>query len=271
MPKPIHLICLLLFPLATPAQELFTYSEPASNMAAKSIGLRLENTLMRDGVSGNYEYQLLPSVMWGISKKLMVHVEGFFSNRNNSLAAEGGSVYAKYRLYSQDEVHSHFRMAALAKAAYNTSDILQPAIDLNGHNSGYELGLVATKLVNKVAVSAGSSWFHATDNGQSNKYPYKDAMRNAMGYNLVVGTLLLPKEYTSYDQVNVNAMMEFQGQANIQTGDSYIDLAPSLQFIFLSRMRLDFGYRFPLYDNLGRTARKGFLLRFEYSFFNVFK
>ena len=253
------------------AQELFTWSEPASNMAAKSIGVRANNILMNKKGSGKYNYHLLPEIMWGISKKVMMHAEVFLSNRNNGLAAEGGSLYFKYRFFSQDEVHSHFRLAAYARAAVNNSDVHQEAIDFNGHNSGYEAGVVATKLLNKVAVSAGSSFVHAADNANNNKFNYGNAGRNALAYNAAVGKLMLPKEYVSYNQLNINLMLEILGQANLVTGTTFLDLAPSIQFIIKSRMRIDGSYRFPIVEDLKRSASTGFLLRMEYNIFNAYK
>ncbi len=252
------------------AQELFVFTEPASNMAAKSIGLRLNNYLMRE--PGINNYHLLPEVMIGVSKKIMLHGELFFSNRDNIFKYEGGSVYAKYRFYSLDEVHSHFRMAAYGRLSFNNSDIHQPAIDFFGHSSGYEAGLIATKLINKVAISAGSAVLRANDNSfGKEKFPYSNGSRNAISYSLSIGRLMLPKEYNSYDQVNVNMMCEFLGQTNTATGKTFVDIAPSVQFIFNSRMRFDLGYRYPLVSTLYRTAPKGAILRLEYNIFNAFK
>lgn len=253
------------------AQELFTWSEPASNMPAKSIGLRATNTLMRESSTNNYNYHLLPEVMVGISGKLMFHVEVFFSSRDNGLSAEGAALYVKYRFLSQDEVHSHFRMALYARGSYNNSDIHQPAIDMNGHNSGYEAGFIATKLVNKVAVSVGAGYLHAVNNGNGNKIYAENKYRNAVNYNLSIGKLMLPKEYKSYEQTNLNLMLEMLGQTNMGNGKTFLDLAPTIQFIFLSKMRIDAGYRFALLKDLERTTPGGFLLRFEYNIFSAFK
>lgn len=251
------------------AQELFVFTEPASNMAAKSVGLRLNNYLMKENKTGKYNYHLLPELMLGVSKKIMLHGEMFLSNRDNKFSAEGGSMYLKYRFFSIDEVHSHFRMAAFGRYSYNNSGIHQAAIDFFGHNSGYEAGLVATKLVNKIAVSAGSSFAHALDNGVE-KFPYAAKERNAVNYTLSVGKLMLPKEYISYNQTNLNLMCELLGQTNLGNNKTYLDLAPAAQFIFKSRIRLDIGYRFPLIDNLYRTAGNGFVFKLEYNFFNAF-
>ena len=254
---------------AVTAQELFVFTEPASNMAAKSIALRMDNYLMHDINTKKTNYHLIPNLMWGVSKKLMIHAEAFFSDRNQNFVSEGGGIYAKYRFYSADDVHKHFRMAAFGKYSFNNSDIHQHAIDLNGHNSGYEGGLVATQLLNKVALSATASFLHATDNGKE-KFGYADKSRNAVNYTLSVGKLMLPKEYTSFKQVNVNLMVELLGQTNLNGGSSFLDVAPAVQFIFLSRIRFDAGYRYSLITNLSRTSPDGVLLRLEYNIFNVY-
>ena len=252
------------------SQELFVYTEPASNMAAKSIGIRLNNSLMKETGTDTYNYHLIPEVMLGVSKNIMVHAEAFLSNRNNSLVAEGGALYLKYRFYSKDDVHSHFRMAAYAKGSFNNSDIHQAAIDLNGHNTGIETGLIATQLINKIALSAGTAYLYASDNSNGNKFIYGNENRKAINYNFSVGKLMLPKEYTSYTQTNLNLMMEVLGQTNLHTGKSFVDLAPSIQFIFLSRYRLDFGYRFAVVKDLFRTAPGGGFVRLEYNIFNAY-
>lgn len=82
---------------------------------------------------------------------------------------------------------------------------------------------------------------------------------------------MLPKEYDNYEQLNMNWMIEFLGQTNLESGDSYIDMAPSLQFIIKSRFRIDLGYRFPLVNQLNRPASRFFLFRLEYNIFNAFK
>ena len=259
------------------AQELFTYTEPASNMAKGTLGFRLNSTLMKDEVELENNLQIIPEVMLGISKKWMIHLEGFLSDRglvtdrNNTLIAEGGSLYLKYRFYSIDEVHSHFRMAAFSRISINNSDVHQEAIDLNGHNSGYEMGFVATKLQHKIALSASLSLLHALDNKNEIDYRFPSKNRDAINYTFSLGKLLLPKTYKDYNQTNMNGMLEILCQTNINTGKTYVDAAPVLQFIFLSKMRADISYRFPLSNDLYRSASKGFLLRLEYNVFNAIK
>ena len=252
------------------SQELFAYTEPASNMAVKSIGVRTNNYLLRENATGNYHYSGAVELMYGVSKKLMIHGETFFGNEPKQFRIDGASVYAKYRFYAEDEVHSHFRMALTGKLSGVSTEVSQAAIDLAGKNSGAEFGIIATKLMHKTALSAGISFVHAFNDKTDNKF-ITSGNGNALNYNLSLGQLFLPKEYTDYKQTNLNGMLEFLGQTNTRSGNTYIDLAPSLQLIFFSKVRLDAGYRFPVVHSLSRSADRGFLLRVEYNFFNAFK
>lgn len=266
-----YLLLCLLSPLFSKAQELFVYTEPASNMAAKSIGVRIDQSLVKDlhKGKGQTSYHLVPRVMWGISRKFMFHANAFTSNMDGRFNISGGSFYLKYRFLSSDDIHKHFRLAAYGQYSFNNSRIHEYSINLDGHNSGYEGGLIATKLVNKLALSASVSWMYASDNGKQ-KFRFGNQLRNAMGYSLSTGLLVLPKEYTSYRQTNLNLMVEFLGQVNAHNGYGWFDIAPSLQLIFNSRARLDFGYRIPLVKKLLRYSAEGALLRLEYNFYNIF-
>jgi hypothetical protein len=252
------------------AQELFVFTEPASNMPAKSIGFRDMNAFMYER-DGKLNYHNMPELMWGINKKWMVHVQGFISNRQEGgFQTEGGSLYAKYRFLSKDAIQSHFRMAAYGRYSINRADIHQQEIETMGHNSGYELGLIGTQLLHKVAISSSLSYERAMDNKPSYKFPATES-NDALNYTLSVGKLMLPKVYKSYKQINLNMMLEFLGQRLNSNGKSYLDIAPSVQFIINSQARLDIGYRQQLYSTMSRTAPNGFVLKLEYTFFNVFK
>jgi hypothetical protein len=249
------------------AQELFVFTEPASNMPAKSLGVRLSNYMMKDKTDNNINYHLLPEVMWGINKNLMIHVESFISNRNNSLQYEGEGLYAKYRFLSSDQVHSHFRMAAFGRMSFNNSDVHQEEIEINAHNTGYEVGIITTQLLHKVALSSTISYEQATDNGNGNKFP-SSLSNNDVNYSFSIGKLILPKHYNNYKQVNLNIMLELLGQTLLQNGHSYGDAALAAQLIINSQIRIDVGYRQELYSTMFRTAPNGFIVRFEYLFFN---
>lgn len=264
-------VFLLLAALNVNAQELYVYTDPASNIPAKSLVFRLTNNFMRIQNTQHYRFATSPEVMIGITKKFMVKADAVFSNMNDgNMKLSGANLYAKYRFLSNDEVHSHFRMAAYIRGSINNGHIHQPAIDLLMMNSGIETGIVATQLLKRTAISASLSHVYAADNANDNKFLYGNKNRHALNYTLSAGRLMLPKEYTTYDQTNVNFMLELLGQTNIASGKTFADLAPSVQFIIKSRMRVDIGYRFAFVNRLQRTSEDGALLRFEYNIFNAF-
>ncbi|MFN5673882.1 MAG: hypothetical protein ACK46W_02290 [Bacteroidota bacterium] len=264
------IILILLIQLQTKAQELFVMTEPASNMPTGSIGVRTMNSFMFDK-NNKLNYHLMPEIMWGINQKWMVHLQSFQSNRaSGGLYLEGGSFYAKYRFYSKDDIHKHFRLATYGRFSINRADIHQEELETMGHNSGGELGIVATQLVSKLAISGSVSYEQATDNTSINKFPTKQS-NNATNYTLSFGRLMFPRVYKNFKQTNINLMVEFLGQTLNENSKSNLDIVPSIQFIIRSRARIDLAYRKELYSNMIRTAPNGFLIKFEYTFFNVTK
>lgn len=259
---------LLLSCVPSGAQELFVYTEPASNMPAHTIGIRASNWLMDERQTDRINYHFIPEVMWGVNKNLMVHVEGFFSNRNRSLVAEGVGLYAKYRFFTKDTLYRHFRMAAFGRVTTNNADIHQEELTTNGHNSGYQLGLIFTQLLHRQAISASVWYEHATDNFGGNEFP---TVQKQDGVNLALSTgrLFYPKRYTGYGNLNINGMVEVLSQKLIGNDKYYVDLAPSVQLIINSQTRVDIGYRFELASNMERTAPNGLMLRLEHVLFNV--
>jgi hypothetical protein len=252
------------------AQELYSLTEPASNIAAGAIGIRLDNSIMNEVNSKKTNYHFIPGVMVGLSKKFMLQGNIFFSNRNELFSYEGASLYGKCRFLSNDVLQKHFRMAAFARLSVNKSDIHQQEINMYGHNTGFEGGIVATQLLKKVALSTSVSFLKATDNGNNNKFIYGTKESKAVNYTFSVGKLILPKEYRSYKQLNLNVMVESLGQVNIGSGKYYIDIAPVVQFIFNSRSKLDIGYKKELTSTMIRTAPNGFFIRLEHNLFNIF-
>ncbi len=268
--KKIIVIGMLFLAISGEAQELFSMTEPASNMAAGSIAFRIDNLVMDEINSLKINYHLIPSIRVGVSKKFMISGNAFISNRTEQLKWEGGSLYAKYRFLSNDAVQKHFRMAAFGTMSFNNSDIHQEEINMYGHNTGFEAGMTATQLLHKVALSTSVSIVKALDNGNSNKFVYGQENSKAINYSFSIGKLMLPNEYKDYHQTNVNLMVETLCQVNTGSGKYYVDIAPSLQLIFNSESRIDIGYKKQISGNLIRTAPNGFFIRIEHNFFNVF-
>jgi hypothetical protein len=264
------LIAFFFLSLSSQAQELFSATEPASNRAARSIGIRVDNSMMDELNTPKINYHLIPEIMIGISKKIMISGNVFFSNRSEVFRGEGGSIYSKYRFLCNDALQKHFRMAAFGRISFNNSDIHQEEINMYGHNTGVELGVVATQLLRKVALSSAASFLKATDNGNNNKFKYGLKESKAVNYTLSIGKLMLPKEYKGYQQTNFNLMLEFLNQVNMGSGKYFMDVAPSVQMIFNSQSRVDIGYRKELRSTMLRTAPNGIFIRLEYNFFNAF-
>jgi hypothetical protein len=263
---PILLALAQLFWLTAPAQELFVFTEPASNMPARSIGIRVTNWLTYEKGS-QVNQQWVPELMFGVNKDLMLHAEAFSSNQNGTVHGDGAGFYGKYRLYTSDQVNRHFRVAAFGRISYNTRYIRQEEIDLNRNNSGYGLGLIATQLLHKQAISATFSFARATNN-EFNKFPTSQPDQ-ALNLALSTGRLILPKAYISYKQTNINFMLELLSQQLLGSDKCYVDLAPAVQFIFFSQLRVDIGYKVQLYNNMERNMPNGFMLRVEHLLFNV--
>lgn len=256
--------------LTLTAQELFVMTEPASNMPSGSVSAKVSAKFIRDRMFDRTGQRYGPEVMFGLSKKWMVHGAATFSNMYSaSLRPESGRVYAKYRFYSDDDVHRHFRMAAFAEASHSRNGWMYDEISLEGDQSGVTGGVVATQLWNRLAVSSTLSYVHVL--GSAPKGQPNDFVGQAYNYSLSGGYLLLPAHYTSFNQTNVNLYMELLGQRATDRQAYYVDAAPSLQVIFNSNMKLNIGYRFQLAGDMNRMAEQGFVVAVERTFLDALK
>lgn len=261
-------IALGLMAVACPvfSQELYVNTEPASNMATNSLGIRLED---QGFFNNGYKNRTTLEVMYGASKRLMLHGSLYVSDYYHMQQHfEGGSLYGKYRFLSIDSVQKHFRGAFFTKLSAINNPIVNQEITLEGDNSGLQSGLVFTQLLHKLALSGSVSYLRTWDNQGSNYLPAANA-RDAVAYTLSSGYLLLPREYKTYKQTNLNLYAELLGKVNPGYGQSYLDVAPSAQLIFNSLIRLDFSYRVPLYSTMQRNTAHTFLVRLEYNLFNL--
>ena len=258
----------------TTAQELYPFTEPASNMPARSMSLKM-SVMLGKGVHGNrLEQRYSPEVMFGLSKKWMVHAGLTFSNMyENFYYYESARVYAKYRFFSKDEVHKHFRMAAFGMAAYSRNHLQHNELNLMGEHSGVQAGLIATQLWNKLAVSATGSLIEVLDKKRNDKiFPQQYAFES-LNYSLSAGYLVLPVNYKDYNQTNLNIYAELLGGRNLDWKYEryYLDLAPSVQLIFKSTGKLNLGYRFQLKSDIYRNMKNYWMISYEHIFLNGLK
>ncbi|WP_421941783.1 hypothetical protein [Pedobacter sp.] len=251
------------------AQELYVFTEPASNMPTKSIGVRITN----EGMFNNPDFvsRTIPEVMFGFNKNLMMHAQAFLSDMDGKYRLEGGSLYAKYRFLSLDEAQSHFRAAAFGRVSTSKRPTYTHDINLEGDNSGIQGGLIFTQLLHKLALSSTLGYAHAFENLDRQQAGMPQP-RNMFSYSLSSGYLVLPVVYKDYKQPNFNVYLELLGKTDPGSGQSYLDIAPALQMIINSTTRIDLGYRFQAAGNMeGRYTKNMYLLRAEFNFFNVLK
>lgn len=273
--KKIFCIACIAFSANLCAQELFTYTEPASNRPAYSLALKNASMLQRSIHSGGLTQRHMPEVMFGVNRNLMLSAATSFSNMHqSSLLWQGARLYAKYRFLSNDGVHKHFRMAAFGAASYSRNRLDYNEVNIGMmEQSGAQAGLVATQLWNKFALSATGSWNEVLNAERWEKsYAGRYAVRSVT-YSLSAGYLLLPAEYKDYRQTNVNLYAELLGSRNTGFAKEkyYVDLAPSVQAIFNSTAKLNVGYRFQLSSDIYRMATNSWLVSFEYLFLNALK
>ena len=250
------------------SQELYVFTEPASNMPAKSLGLRVAVENMRQtGVFRTHTLTLVEGMV-GINRNLMAHLQGFASDMDGHFKPKGGSLYAKYRVLSVDDVQSHFRGAFFGRVSAGKQPVFTEDINLEGNNKGWQAGAVFTRLIRKLALSGTASYSRVFDD-PSRAVAGTLQPKQMLGYSLSCGYLLLPFVYKNYNQPNFNLYLETLGKTNPDNGHSYIDLAPAVQLIIKSRTRIDLGYRFQIVGNIeNRFLKNMFLLKVEFNFFN---
>jgi hypothetical protein len=185
--------------------------------------------------------------------------------------SNGIYLYTKYRLVSIDGQHSHFRLAAYGEAAYLKQAHDESEPNLMGDTKGYGAGFISTCLKNHFAVSLTSGFIIpgpysglSPDVNGGPMIPTKIEYGRALSYNLSMGYLLFPRVYKNYDQLNFNVYLELLGKAYeaatvtqygntsipintplLQKGN-YMDIAPGVQCIFKSNLRIDLSVRYPM-------------------------
>ncbi|ULQ57174.1 hypothetical protein KJS94_03045 [Flavihumibacter rivuli] len=253
------------------AQELYVFSDPASNVPAKSISGKLAARFANNNLTSDINQRYMAEVNVGLSKSLMFRASTTFSDFYSANPRwESYKGYLKWRFLSNDDIHSHFRMAAFVDGSYSVNDLVYDELSLDGDNSGVQAGLTATQLVNKLAVSGTVSYLRAFD--EKFKGVHADMHgKQALNYSLSAGYLLFPRSYSNYDQVNLNLYVEVLGMTGWEMGHNALDIAPALQLIFKSNSKLNIGGRFQAAGNMSRIANNNFYISFERTFLNALK
>src|SRR5215212_9798022 len=133
----------MLFMLNAESQELYIFTEPASNMPSHSISGKITGKYSKHPAATNHMQRYSPEVMFGLNKKWMVHFASTFSDMyTRNIRWESARTYVKYRFLSNDDVHKHFRMAAFGEYSYTRNIEIYDDISIQGDQSGYESGFI---------------------------------------------------------------------------------------------------------------------------------
>ncbi len=261
--KLLFVACLLV--TKATAQELYVATEPASNMPKDALGIRLSHEAT---FQSGYSAKIIPELMLGLSKNLMIHQSVFLNNtQQNGFKTNGWAFYAKYRFLSIDSTHSHFRGAVYAGYASVRGAINAREISLDGDNSGWQSGIIFTQLLHKLALSGAINYTKALNNKGAYLLP-ADFGSESLGYTFSSGLLVYPKRYQNYKQTNVNVYLEFLGKSTLGKNEHVMDAAPAVQFIVNSNFRIDVSQRIQLWNSMTRNQKNLFLVRLEYNIFN---
>ncbi|RYY39446.1 MAG: hypothetical protein EOO08_10475 [Chitinophagaceae bacterium] len=254
---------------SAPAQELYPWAEPASNMPSHSVSAKLTGMYMRSVHDNKIRQRYMPEVMFGLNKNWMLHGALLFSDMHEQrFMWEGARAYAKYRFYSNDEVHRHFRMAAFAAGTWSRNHLDHNDINMMGDQTGVQGGVIATQLLHRWAFSASGSMIQLLPKERFEKTSGDRYAFEALQYSLSAGVLILPVQYKDYNQTNLNLYVELLGHRNLNfvREKYYVDLAPSVQLIFNSTGKLNLGYRFELSSDIYRFSRGQFMVSYEHIF-----
>lgn len=264
--KKLWLLSTLFISLTTVAQELYVFSEPASNMPAKSVGIRQQFRNVEKVNQFNGGTRSSTEVMYGINRNWMFHAAFTLSDMYSPYTRfESFRVYGKYRFFSQDDIYRHLRMAVFGEISFSRNPLMYDEISLEGDLSGAQTGLIITQLLHKLAISATGSYVNSLLPIQNDMHS-RPISQDAFSYSISAGYLLFPMRYTNYNQTNVNLYCELLGQKALLNNLQYTDLAPAIQFIFNSQTKLNLGYRYQLSNSMHRMGRQGWLLSMEWLF-----
>ncbi len=266
----LALLCLLCSGYYLHAQELYIFTEPASNLPARSVNAKWSTKLQNDRMRDQLVQRHSQDIALGLHKNWMVVVGNTFSDMYQSAFKwESVRLYTKYRFLSLDDSHSHFRMAAFAEGSYSQNPLVYDHLNLMGDQSGFRSGVVMTQLWNKLAVSSTLDYLQVLSEKPAigaDLLPYQ-----AFNYSLSAGYLLFPRTYKSYKQTNLNLYVEVLGQQTLDRKKHFIDVAPAVQLIFNSKSKLNVGYRMQMTGNMHRMSDNSLLVSFEYLFLNALR
>ena len=258
------ILFLLIHTYILSAQELYINSEPASLIPKGTKVVRLTNSnIFLDGSNimgsiGN-AFIVTPSLSYGISKKIMLSGSIQFANKpyeqdmTPNFGLNGFKIYSKQRILSTDKQKYHTRLSSFIKYSYHEDKFMKDNIDIDLQDTGFELGLIGTQLINKLAISITTAITRISNIDekftQGSTVKWQKTNLNTFKNSISAGYLLFPRKYNSYKQTNFNLYVEYLTNTILNEDfpvryDKFRStFAPGIQFIIMSRSRLDFSYK----------------------------
>ena len=248
----------------SPAQELYINAEPASLIPKGTKVVRLNHhSIFLDGtnIMGGIGNAIImsPSISYGLSKKIMVSGSFQFSNKPYeqdmmpNFGFSGFKLSSKQRILTTDKQKYHTRLSSFIKYSYHDNKFMKDNLDIEIQDTGFEFGIIGTQLINKLAISVTSAVTRISNidekytNGSTVKW--QSINLNTIQNSISAGYLLFPRKYKSYKQTNFNLYLEYLTNTILTKDfpDRYYKfsstIAPGIQFIIMSRSRLDFSYK----------------------------
>ena len=258
------ILFLLIHTYILSAQELYINSEPASLIPKGTKVVRLTNSnIFLDGSNimgsiGN-AFIVTPSLSYGISKKIMLSGSIQFANKpyeqdmTPNFGLNGFKIYSKQRILSTDKQKYHTRLSSFIKYSYHEDKFMKDNIDIDLQDTGFELGLIGTQLINKLAISITTAITRISNIDekltQGSTVKWQTTNLNTFKNSISAGYLLFPRKYNSHKQTNFNLYVEYLTNTILNEDfpvryDKFRStFAPGIQFIIMSRSRLDFSYK----------------------------
>ena len=246
------------------AQELYINSEPASLIPKGTKVVRLTNSnIFLDGYNimgsiGN-AFIVTPSLSYGLSKKIMLSGSIQFANKPYeqdmmpNFGLNGFKLYSKQRILTSDKQKYHTRLSSFLKYSYHENKFMKNNLDLELQDTGLELGIIGTQLINKLAISITTAITRISNIDekfiQGSTVKWQTTNLNTFKNSISAGYLLFPRKYNSYKQTNFNLYVEYltntilNKEFPVRYDKFSSTFAPGIQFIILSRSRLDFSYK----------------------------
>ncbi len=257
------------------AQELYIVSHAAANISKDRIELRNIAKSYDDLNAFHYDFQ----VNYGLLGNLTLYNGVTYTLNSTNQFIGNYNFDARYRFLDIDKANYHWRFALQTGGTIpvNPKAIVSDEVEYElhpGHTiSFYEFGgditvpsidfhttdnytihnsVIATNLIKKFAIT-GEAAYNLNIAGGDFKFG------NYFQGDLSMGLLILPKEYNSYDDVNLNVYSEtkayyfeknkFLGDEISNSGGFRLDTYIGVQAIFLSSLMAELSYMIPLHSN----------------------